>query len=64
MRKRHDKAEKAEVAIEALKGEQTVQEIALKYGVHSNMVARWKQQLVDGAMRVFDKNGENDQKSY
>jgi putative transposase len=63
MRKRHDKAEKAKVAIEALKGEQTVQEIAMKYGVHPNMVARWKQQLVDGAMRVFDNNGENDQKA-
>jgi transposase-like protein len=30
MRKRHDKAEKARIAIDAIKGEQTVQEIAMK----------------------------------
>ena len=63
MRKRHDKAEKAKIAIEAIKGEQTIQEIAIKYSVHPNQVTKWKHQLLEGATSVFDKNGERDQKA-
>jgi transposase len=63
MRKRHDKAEKARMAIEAIKGEQTIQEIAIKYGVHPNQVTKWKHQLLEGATSVFNKNGELDHKA-
>lgn len=41
MRKRYDKAFKAKVAIEALRGEKTLQEIGTAYGVHPNMIAQW-----------------------
>jgi transposase len=59
MRKRYDKAFKAKVAIEALRGEKTLQEIASVYGVHSNMIALWKKQLLDGAETIFEKTGKD-----
>jgi transposase-like protein len=59
MRKRYDKEFKAKVAIEALRGEKTIQEIAIAYGVHPNLVTNWKKQLLDGADELFDKSGKD-----
>jgi transposase len=42
MRKRYDKDVKAKVALEAMKGEKTLQELALQFEVHPNMIAQWK----------------------
>ena len=52
-RRNHGSAFKAKVALEALKGEQTVTEIASK--LHPTLVTEWKRQLADGASAVFDK---------
>ena len=38
---------KARVALEALRGDKTVQEIAAKHKVHPNQVSTWKRQAVD-----------------
>ena len=38
---------KARVALEALRGDKTVQEIAAKHKVHPNQVSAWKRQAVD-----------------
>jgi transposase-like protein len=46
-RRNHGSAFKAKVALEALKGEQTVTEIAAK--LHPTLVTEWKRQLADGA---------------
>ena len=54
-RRNHGSAFKAKVALEALKGEQTVAEIAAKHGLHPTLVNEWKRQLADGASAVFDK---------
>ena len=43
------------MALEALKGEQTVTEIASKHDLHPTLVTEWKRQLADGASAVFDK---------
>jgi len=59
MRKRYDKAFKARVAIEALRGEKTIQEIAIAYEVHPNLVATWKKQLLEGADELFEKVGKD-----
>lgn len=59
MRKRYDKEFKAKVAIEALRGEKTIQEIAIAYGVHPNLVTSWKKQLLDGADELFEKAGRD-----
>jgi transposase-like protein len=44
---------KARVALEALRGDRTVQEIAGRHKVHPNQVSRWKRQAVDGLGEVF-----------
>jgi transposase len=58
MRKRYDKEFKAKVAIEAMKGEKTLQELAQQYEVHPNMIALWKRQLTEQAAQVFEKAGK------
>jgi len=59
MRKRYDKEFKAKVALEALKGEKTMQELAITYSVHPNMIALWKRQLMENAAALFEKEGKN-----
>jgi transposase len=59
MRKHYDKTFKAKVAIEALRGEKTLQELATAYGVHPNMIALWKKQLLESAEQLFEKAGKD-----
>ena len=44
---------KAKIAVEALKGQRTVQEIASSYSVHPNQVTTWKKQLLDFSAEAF-----------
>ena len=59
MRKRrnHDAGFKARVALEAVKGERTVSELAAEYGVHPTMIHQWKKALLDGAADIFERGG-------
>jgi len=59
MRKRYDKEFKAKVAVEALKGDKTLQELAITYSVHPNMIALWKRQLLEHASMLFEKEGKD-----
>src|SRR3954453_23487362 len=52
-RKRHTAEFKAQVALAALKGQQTLNELASLYGVHPVQVAQWKKQAVTGLPEVF-----------
>jgi transposase-like protein len=56
---------KAKVALEALRGDQTVQSIASKYKVHPTQVGSWKRQAMDGLGAVSangaDKAGADHQ---
>ncbi len=61
MRKKHGTEFKAKVALEAIRGEQTIQEIAQKYEVHPNQVTQWKRQLLDNATSAFEKSGKKSQ---
>jgi transposase len=54
-RRQHNPAFKARVALEALKGERTIAELASRYGVHPTMINQWKKLLVEGAADVFDR---------
>ena len=56
-RKRHDAGFKARVALEALKGEKTIQQIAKDFDLHPVQVSEWKKKLVEGASGVFAGGG-------
>lgn len=49
---------KAKVAIEALKGQKTINEISSEYGVHPTQVVNWKKLLLDGSKDVFSGKNE------
>ena len=52
-RRRHDPEFKARVALEALKGIKTIQEIAKEYEIHPVQVSEWKRKMLEGAPEVF-----------
>jgi transposase len=59
-RKRYSAEFKAKVALEAIKGEATVAELATRFGIHPNMVTQWKRQAIEGIAEVFTgKAGHN-----
>ncbi|GAB2209187.1 hypothetical protein ROS1_60080 [Roseibium sp. ROS1] len=49
---------KAKVTLEALKGEETVSELASRFGVHPTMIHQWKRALLEGASDVFERGGK------
>ncbi len=49
---------KARVALDALRGDKTIQEIAAKHKVHPNQVSAWKRQAVDGLGEVFSNGAD------
>src|SRR3954447_13207640 len=52
-RKTHAAAFKAQVALAALKGDRTANELAARFGVHPTLIHGWKKQLLAGAEAVF-----------
>lgn len=57
-RTRYSAEFKAKVALEALKGESTVHELAARFEIHPNMVSQWKRQAVSGMADSFKGKSE------
>jgi len=53
MRRKIEPALKAKVAVEALKGEKTVAQIASQFGVHPNQVSQWRKQALEALPGVY-----------
>lgn len=49
---------KAKVALEALRGDRAIQEIASRHKVHPNQVSAWKRQAMDGLGAVFSNGAD------
>lgn len=60
-RRNHAPAFKAKVALDALKGDQTIVELAQRYQVHPNQITEWKKQLLEHAEDIFSKDRKTDQ---
>ena len=58
-RRRRFSAEfKAKVALEAIRGEQTINELASRYELHPNMITNWKRQAIDNMAAAFSGGPE------
>ncbi len=49
---------KAKVALEALRGDRTIQEIASRHKVHPNQMSTWKRQAMDGLGAMFSNGAD------
>lgn len=52
-RKRYSGEFKAKVALEAIRGDLTLAELAAKHGIHHTMIAAWKRHAIDGMASTF-----------
>jgi transposase len=53
IRRQHKSEFKSRVGLEALKGKQTVAELASRFDVHPTMIHQWKKALLEGAADIF-----------
>jgi len=60
-RRNFTKALKAKAAIEAIKGQRSLNELAKEFGVHPNQIRQWKKQLIESAPELFSR-GKNREK--
>jgi transposase len=59
-KKMYSASEKAAIALEALKGDKTFNELTQKYGVHPTQINRWKNKLKAGMVEIFSSKKEKD----
>ena len=62
MKKRYDSKFKSKVAVEAIKGERSIAEIASEFGVHPNLVGQWKKKALDNLPQAFLSKTERNKK--
>lgn len=57
-RRNHTPAFKSKVALESIRGEKPLSELAQQFDVHANQIKLWRDHLLDGAKEVFRKESK------
>jgi transposase-like protein len=58
-RKQYSPDQKLKIVLEALKEERLMSDIASEYGVHPNVIHRWKKELLEGANKIFNTSKDS-----
>ena len=58
-RKTHSPQFKVKVALAAIQNDETISQIASRFGVHPTMVSAWKRQVLEGVADIFDKSNKD-----
>lgn len=65
-RRNHSPSFKAKVALAAIKGDKTLPELAQIFGIHQNLIGKWKKEVLDNLQGIFTgeiKSQENTDKT-
>jgi transposase len=60
-RRRFSAEFKATVALEAIRGERTISELATKHQLHPNQITQWKRQAIENLAKAFDDKASDAQ---
>ena len=60
-RRRFSAEFKAKVALEAIRSDRTISELATKHQLHPNQITQWKRQAIDNLAKAFDDRGADAQ---
>ena len=63
-RNRYSASEKAKIALDAIKGEMTISEIAAKYSIHPTQISNWKKQALEQLPEAFSKGKKMEQSEH
>lgn len=63
-RKNYSDNLKARVALDAIKGQKTSNELASEYGIHPNQIGQWKKKLIDGSSEIFSRGKNREAESH
>jgi transposase len=58
-RKKHSSKVKFQVVLETLRKDQNITEVARTYGIHANMITRWRNQLMEQGHKIFESDTKN-----
>ena len=60
-RRRFSAAFKAKVALEAIRGERTISDLATQHQLHPNEITQWKRQAIENLAKAFDDKASDAQ---
>jgi len=60
-RKKHSAAFKAQVAIEAIKEQETLSELAKRFEVHPQMISNWKREFISRSTEIFSSKAPDEE---
>jgi transposase len=63
-RRNFSAAFKAKVALEALRGDQTLAELAARHKVHPNLITKWKRQASEGMVAIFSDKSAGPERGH